>query len=138
MARPSKIDRLPPEIREQIADLRSQGRTLDEILAKLRELNADVPRSGLGRHLKGLDQLGEQLHHSRAVADALVKQFGDAPESQRARLGLELMHALITRAFIASEGGETVTYGPEETMFLCEVAQGLVPHPGVKRPGPKG
>ena len=38
MARPSKIDRLPQELRDAIGDLRRQGRTIDEILAHLRSL----------------------------------------------------------------------------------------------------
>ena len=68
MARPSSISRLPPEIREAIGALRQDGRTIDEILAKLRELApaAEVSRSALGRHVQVLDRIGEQL---RAFGD---------------------------------------------------------------------
>ena len=58
MARPSTIQRLPTEVRELIAELREEGRTIDEVLEKLRELRLDVSRSALGRHVKQLDAIG--------------------------------------------------------------------------------
>lgn len=95
MPRQSTIRRLPPEIRELIGQLLDQGRTLDEVLAKLRELGAEVSRSALGRYSKSLDQVGERLRRSRAVAEALVSKLGQAPESKLTRLNVELMHNVI-------------------------------------------
>jgi len=59
MARPSSIERLPAELRELIGHLRERGRTIDEILAKLAELDVDVSRSALGRHVQHLDAAGD-------------------------------------------------------------------------------
>src|SRR6185312_16084101 len=95
MSRRSSIDRLPAEIRETIADLRDKGVTIDQILDALRELGAVVSRSALGRHVKRLDEIAERMRHSRAVADALVKRLGDAPETKQARLNIELTHSII-------------------------------------------
>jgi DNA-binding transcriptional MerR regulator len=111
MARPSKIDRLPPEIRDLISGLRDRGFTLDEIMEHLHHLDGvspgDLPsRSGLGRHIQGLDKLSERLHRSRTVAEALVRKPGDAPEGRQTRLNIELMHAVVTDLFLAAEGGE--------------------------------
>ncbi|MFP3944323.1 MAG: DUF3486 family protein [Alphaproteobacteria bacterium] len=103
MPRRSSIKRLPPEIRELIADLRENGRTLDEILGKLRELSVNLPRSTLGRYVQDLEKISERVQKSRHVAEALVKRFGDAPESKAARLNIELMHGIIMDMVIALE-----------------------------------
>ena len=64
---PSSIDKLPVEVRELIGRLREQGATIDDILAKLGELDVEVSRSALGRHVKGLAEVGEQGRHARSV-----------------------------------------------------------------------
>lgn len=95
MPRPSSIDRMPPEIRDAIGRLRDRGRTLDEILEHLRAMEVEVSRSALGRHVQAMEKVGERLRRSRAVADALIRQLGDAPESKTARLNIEMMHSFI-------------------------------------------
>lgn len=107
------------EIRDIIGDLRERGYTLDEIMDHLHRLDgvepSDLPsRSGLGRHIQGLDQLSERLHRSRSVAEALVRKLGDAPESRQTRLNIELMHSMVTDLFlkvdsVPDEDGATVT-----------------------------
>ena len=125
MARPSTIQRLPGELRELISDLRGKGRTIDEILSKLRELDVDVSRSALGRHVKQLDKIGDEIRRSRAVAEALVRQYGDAPESRAAKMNIELMHSLVTRLMI-SEEGERAEFEPREAMQMATALQKLV------------
>jgi len=124
MARPSSIDRLPGELRQLIGELRDSGVTIDEILAKLNELGAEVSRSALGRHVKGLDELGERLRRSRNVADVLAKRLGDAPESKQARVNIELMHSVIMDLFIG-EDGQPVTLDAESVMLLSRSIQAL-------------
>jgi hypothetical protein len=110
MPRPSKIDRLPPEVREEIGRLRANGRSIDEILAKLRELEADVSRSALGRHVQRLDQLGEKLRRSRAMAEGLARGLGERPADEVTRANIELMHDalfnLLQDAALAEDGEE--------------------------------
>jgi hypothetical protein len=109
MARPSKIDRLPPEIREEIGRLRDKGRTLDEIMAALRGLDAaeDISRSGLGRYVQRIDRMGERLRRSRQMAEALARQLGDQPGDQVARLNIEALHSFLSDALLAAdEDGE--------------------------------
>lgn len=127
MARKSKIDRLPLEIQDQIAELRAGGHTIDEIMAHLRLLlnPADLPgRSGLGLHIQGLDKLAEQVNFGRKIAEALVRPLGDAPESRQARLNIELMHGITTKLLmshlVASEDGEEVTLTAQEAHFLAK------------------
>lgn len=124
MARPSKIDRLPPEIREEIGKLRADGRTIDEILGKLRELNVNISRSGLGRHIQHLDVLQADLQESRASAEALIAKLGEAPESRTARLNIELLQSCIMRLQAAkrSDGGQ---FNIKEVYFLSDALHRL-------------
>jgi len=124
MPRPSSIDQLAPEIREEIGRLRDRGRTLDEILDHLRKLDVDVSRSALGRHVKKIEEIGAQLRESREVAEALVRQLGDTPDSGVARLNIELGHTLIMRLLAGKDGGP-VELGPEEVMFVTSAIQKL-------------
>lgn len=123
--RPSSIDILPEVIRSEIGRLRTQGRTIDEILGHLRQLDVQVSRSALGRHLKGLATLRERMRHSREVATALVSQFGDQPDNKLQRLNLELMHGVIMQTITSAgedEDGEPqpVTFSPEDARFLAD------------------
>lgn len=128
---PSSIDKLPTEVRELIGQLREQGVTIDAILAKLQDLDVEVSRSALGRHIKGLAEVGEQLRRSREIATALVSRFGEEPDNRVARLNIELMHGLVMQAITATaeseENGEVkaVTFTPEDTMFLARSLQSL-------------
>lgn len=133
MARPSSISRQPVEVRELIGRLRDQGRTIDEILAKLGELRrsadgasagVDVSRSALGRHVKQLDAIGEEIRRSRTIAEAMVQRFGDAPESKTARLNIELMHSLLMKLMVG-EDGESVTLEAQDAYFAATALQRL-------------
>lgn len=124
MGRASSIRRLPGEVRELIADLRERGRTIDEVMEKLRELEVDVSRSALGRHVKQLDAIGAEIRRSRAVAEALVKRYGEAPESRTARLNIELMHAFINKLMVTDDG-QIVSLDAKEAMFVATAMQKL-------------
>ena len=107
MPRPSTIDRLPGEVRELIGRLRQdRGLTIDEILDHLRQLDVEVSRSALGRHVKELARMGERLRRSRAMAEGLARQLGDAPGDQVARVNIELLHSFLADAFAAAEASE--------------------------------
>lgn len=109
MPRLSTIDRQPREIREMIGRLRQdRGLSIDEILAHLRLLDVQVSRSALGRHVKGLAQMGERLRRSRAMAEGLARELGDAPGDQVARVNIELLHSFIAEAFEAAEDADDV------------------------------
>lgn len=124
MPKPSTIDRLPELIREEIGKLRDAGRTIDEILAKLQELSVDVSRSALGRHVKQLDAIGAEIRRSRSIAEALVRQYGDTPESRTARLNLELMQGMMMKLLVTEEG-ELLQLDSKEAFFLATAMQKL-------------
>ena len=135
MTRPSSIDTLDTKIQAEIGRLRMQGRTIDEIVAHLGMMHGvtTVSRSAMGRHLKGMDRVVEQIRRSREVATALVQQLGDAPESETARLNIEIMHSAILDLKMRVADGEDVDKGgaaalagnPEGIMMLSKAIDHL-------------
>lgn len=131
MGRKSTLDRLGPEVRDAIGRLLDQGATLDEILAHLENMSVDVSRSALGRYTQRLAKAGEALRRSRTVAEALVRRFGDQPESKTARLNIELLHGVILDLFMAEDGevdedGKAALKGnPMGAMMLAKALEHL-------------
>ncbi len=136
MPRRSTVERLPKDLREEIARLRvDHGRTIDEILGKLRELDpeAAVSRSALGRHVQRLDRMSERLRRSRALAEGLARQLGDKPGDQVARVNIELLHSFLADALAAadeegSEEGEAVRQAllnPKGAALFAEAVERL-------------
>jgi hypothetical protein len=134
MARPSSIDQLPEDVRVLIGQLRGRGWTIDQILEHLGGLLDRVPsRSALGRHIQGLDAIGEKMRRSRQVAEALVRELGDAPESKAARLNIELLHSAILDLHMRAADGEEIDVdgkaalagNPEGTMMLAKALDHL-------------
>ncbi len=135
MPRPSSVDRLPEETRVLIGRLRGVGWTIDQIHEHLQGLLDRAPsRSALGRHIKGLDALGERMRRSRQVAEALVRELGDAPESRAARLNIELLHSAILdlhmRAAEGDDGSDpegiaALAGNPEGAMMLAKALDHL-------------
>ena len=138
MSRPSSIDKLPSEIRVEIGRLRGEGHTIDQILAHLADMRSQVAvsRSALGRHIKGFDKIAEKMRQSRVVAEALVRELGEAPESKTARLNIELLHGTINDLFmnsleggedaeIALDGKEALKGSPEGVMMLAKALDHL-------------
>lgn len=135
MTRPSTIDQLDPKIQAEIGRLRMQGRTIDEIVAHLGGMQGvtSISRSALGRHVKGLERIAEQIRRSRDVATALVSQFGDAPESELARLNIEILQGAVLDLKMRAVDGENVEAtgaaalngDPEGIMMLCKALDHL-------------
>ena len=105
MPRKGSVDRLPPAIRARIGEL-LETHTLDQVMAHLEEMQVDVSRSALGRYSKRMATAGEKLRRSRSVAEALVRRYGEQPESKVAKLNIELVHGAILDLFMAAEEGE--------------------------------
>lgn len=124
MPRPSKVDKLPAELKHLIAQLRERGSTIDEIFAKLKELDpeVDVSRTGVGEHVKKLEVIAGKIRESRSIAEALVTRFGDQPDNHTSRLNLELMHSIVLKVIA---GEEEAKFAPAEVMFLAKALQSL-------------
>lgn len=103
MPQRSSLIRLPPEIKEVIAVLREQGRTLDEIREKLLELNTDVPRSTLGRYVQNIEKVSERVQKWQHISAALIKRFGTVDDDKTVWLIYEMIYARIADMLVALE-----------------------------------
>lgn len=122
---PSTISRLPEQVREKIAVLRDQGRTLDEIMAALNAIDVEVSRSALGRYTKKMDKVAEDLRRSRELALAVSRQFGDKETSQVARTNMELLHSLLMKLMVGGDDEIEVVIDAKEAMFLSTALEKL-------------
>lgn len=128
--RPSTIDRLPGEVRDSIAGLRRQGRTLDEILDHLKALDVEVSRSALGRHVKSLAEVGESLRRAEAMAKFIVEKFGDEPDERVGRANMRILQGSLLEILTAERGedddGKPITLSVGEAKELSLSLQRLV------------
>lgn len=130
MPRPSKVDKLPPDIREAITRLRQDGHTIDEILVYLSKMGLDedgMPsRSGLHRHVQGLDALAGIVSEGKAISEGLVRRLGEEPENRQARLNIRVMHSLVTRLLVASVDPDgAVKLDAKQVQFLTRSLSNL-------------
>lgn len=124
MGRPSKVDRLPSELRDMIGRLRESGCTIDQILAKLRELDADIGRSGLGDYIRRFDGLRARLHASRAAAEAIMARLDEGGDDRVARLNISSLHSSVMD-LMGGEDGEAVSLDPKTSKMLSETLRNL-------------
>jgi hypothetical protein len=127
--RPSSIDRLPEEVRGAIAGLRRQGRTLDEILDHLKALDVEVSRSALGRHIKSMAEIGEQLRRSETMAKFIVEKFGEETDDRVGRANMRILQGALLEILTEErigEDGEPVTLSAEEAKSISLSLQRLV------------
>lgn len=99
MARRSSIDRLNPEIREQVDLAIKRGATVDEITAQLAKLGEDVSRSSVGRYSKHYREFAARQRDLRAVAEAYGKEFG-ADDNSEGKLLLQMLSSIGARMAI--------------------------------------
>lgn len=127
--RPSSIDRLPEEVRGQIAQLRRNGRTIDEIMDHLRQLDLDVSRSALGRHVKSLAEIGESLRRSETMAKFIVDRFGEETDERVGRANMRILQGALLELLTedrVDEDGQPVSLTPGEAKELSITLQRLV------------
>ena len=126
--RPGKIARLPEEARSLIGALLKAGCTLDQILAKLREL--DIPaealpgRSVLGKWARQQSAIIEEMQRQAQIGEALVSRYGEAGDNRTARLNIAMAQGLLTRLMFTEEG-QMAVFDAKESMFLASAIKSL-------------
>lgn len=91
--RPSKIDRLPKDLRDLIEKLRKDGATIDEIMAHLGEFDVDVSRSSLGRHIIPIDDMIVDAKRAKFEAAEMAQALRDAGGVNLSALNRELLES---------------------------------------------
>lgn len=126
--RPSSIDRLDPEIRKLIGELRiEKGWTIDEIRGRLVEMGQqDVPsRSALGRHVRGLADVSADLRETQIYAEALAKEAGSKNAGQLLDVNAQLLHANMFKLMLAERDGEGIQLSSKEAKEFSEALRNL-------------
>lgn len=130
MARqPSSIDRLPEEIRAEVARLRRANCTIDEIVDHLRTLDVTVSRSAVGRHLKSMDQIGEAMRRADTISKFVVEKFGEETDDRVARASMQVLQGALLEMIVedrTDDDGRPITLSVEEAKSLSLAIQRLV------------
>lgn len=126
---PSSIDRLEPEVRELISQLRvDKGFTIDEIRAALVKMIGEErapSRSALGRHVRELAEISAEMRDSRIYADALAKEAGGKEDQQLVDMNIHLLHLSMFKLMLAAREGEGLVLDPQSTKYMSESVKNL-------------
>ncbi|MDI9349107.1 MAG: DUF3486 family protein [Candidatus Symbiobacter sp.] len=127
MPKRSSILRLPDAVREEIGRLRRAGKTIDEILLHLRQLDPALApsRSALGRHVKHVDEVAAELLQHRSLAEALIERGLNLDDSRTARLNIALAQTVLAKLMLTDDGG-LVQLAPKDAAFLAGAIKSLV------------
>jgi hypothetical protein len=128
MARKSSIQQLDPRLREAVDGLLREGRhTLDDILAKLAELNdgtAPVSRSSLGRYAARAEKQMKRYAEAQEVAKVWIDRIEVEPNGDVARLNHEMLRTVAFQT-LGEIGEREVSADPQEVMFLAKALKDL-------------
>lgn len=129
--RPSSIDKLPPEAREEINRLRlERGWHIDQLVEYLHELgHEEVSRSAMGRHVRDLARVADKMRRSREITESLAR-MSDRAENKMLRGTIELLNSILLEVSLAEEEGEDgeprpVKFNPLEVKALAQTVESL-------------
>jgi hypothetical protein len=94
MGRKSTVAALPRALTDACNGLIREGRTIDEILAALRELGAPVSRSAVGRYVKGARESLEKYRQAQEASKVWLDRLEAEPNGDVARLLPEMLRAV--------------------------------------------
>lgn len=112
MPRASSIEQLPPDILEQLQALLrdpriSQLDATERINAVLADKGEElVSKSAVNRYAVRMDQVGERLRQSRAVAEMWIAKLGAQPQGQLGHLINEMLRTLAFDLTLKLQDGE--------------------------------
>ncbi len=113
MPKVSTIERLPPDILEQMhALLRDPRVTQLDVTARINAaLEADgheerVSKSAVNRYAVRMDEVGERLRESRALSEMWIAKLGAAPQGQVGHLVNEILRTLAFDLSLKLQDGE--------------------------------
>lgn len=129
MARASSIDKLPPDILEQLQELLRDPRVTQlNVTARINELLTErgeepVSKSAVNRYAVRMNEVGERLRQSRAVADMWIAKLGAQPQGQVGHLVNEILRTLAFDLSMTMQQDEiNVESAPEVAKMLKNMA----------------
>ncbi len=127
MGRKSSVARLPREVREELHRILREGAyTIDEIVAHLRQLGADVSRSAVHRYRQRFDAVAEKMRQAQEIAAVWVRQLGEAPEGDVGQLCAQLLKTISAQTLMQMQLDETEEGADaKEIMMLARAIKDL-------------
>ncbi|GBL46265.1 phage terminase, small subunit [Sulfuriferula multivorans] len=107
MARPSSVKRLDPSVRAAVDDAIREGRaTIEDIVALLRNLGADISRSAVGRYKQQAESQMARYREAQEVAKVWIGRLESDPEGDVGRLLPEMLRAVAFQQLAGLEDGQ--------------------------------
>jgi hypothetical protein len=127
MGRRSSIAKLPQDIREWVEQLIRNGRTIDDIVAHLKTMDADLPvsRSSVGRFKQNYEASLARYRDAQAVAGQWVTVFRESPESDVGALIAEMLKTLAFQT-MSTMGEDETPVDPQSLMFLGKAIRDVI------------
>lgn len=95
MGRKSSITRQDQRVKAEVDRLIREGRyTIDEIVAHLKSLGADVSRSAVGRYKKAMEDAAPVYRLAQEMSAVWAKRIEDDPDSDVGRLAAQVLSAV--------------------------------------------
>lgn len=125
MPKKNSVKRLEPKIRTEVDRLLADGRhTLDDVVAHLQKLGADVSRSALGRYSKEFEAVAAKMREAREVTAAFAKELGELPDNDMGRLLAELLRTVVFKV-LTNQTGSDGAADAQDVMFLARSLKDL-------------
>ncbi len=127
MGRRSSIAKLPQDIREWVEQLIRNGRTIDDIVAHLKTMDANLPvsRSSVGRFKQNYEASLARYRDAQAVAGQWVTVFRESPESDVGALIAEMLKTLAFQT-MSTMGEDETPVDPQSLMFLGKAIRDVI------------
>lgn len=124
MGRKSTLAELPQELIDACNRLIREGRKIDDILAALTQLGADVSRSAVGRYVKSARESMEKYRQAQEVAKVWVDKLEAEPSGDVGRLLPEMLRVVafqtLTQLGESEEGA-----GAMDVMLLAKALKDI-------------
>jgi hypothetical protein len=98
MRRLTKIERLPPKVREELERMRLEGgKTLRDLEAYLKSKGVKVCAASIAWYFRKLERKMERYLAAHAVARAWTDKFSEKPEGDVGKLLIEMLRVIAFR-----------------------------------------
>lgn len=121
MSRKSSVKGLDPRIREAVDAAIREGRaTIDDVVAIIRAMGADVSRSAVGRYKQRAEAQMQKYREAQEVAKVWIGKLQADPEGDVGRLLSEMLRTVAFQTV-----GDMEAAVPEDLMFLARALKDL-------------
>ena len=118
--------KLPPEILAEVDALIRANRTIDEIVAKLRELgSADISRSAVGRYKQTAEKQMENHRRAQEMARVWADRFGSEPQGDVGRLLTQVLSTVAFQTLGQIQEDSDGVVDPQDLYFLGKALKEL-------------